>query len=71
MLNRFSSIRTSTVTFRTRQYFRVPRCLRMNGDDTRHDDRRVPVDDGLDTAVPVVDGHDSGSSVLAPTFANL
>ena len=43
------------VTFRTGQFFRVPRCLRTIGDDMC-DDRRVLVDDGLDSGVVVVDG---------------
>ena len=51
------------VTFRTRQHFRGPQCLRTNGDDTV-DDWRVFVDGGLDSAVVVVDGQDIGSAML-------
>ena len=58
------------VTFRTRQHFRGPRCLRTNDDDTG-DDWRVFVDGGLDSVVVVVDGHDIGSAMLAPTLLNL
>ena len=38
----------------------MPRCPRANSDDAR-DDRCVLVDDGLDSAVVVVDGRNSGS----------
>ena len=62
-----SAFGATEVTFRTRQHFRVPRCLRMNGDDTG-DDRRVVLDDGSDGVVAVIDGHDTFSGVFAPTF---
>ena len=46
--------------FRTGQFFRMPRCPRTNSNDAC-DDRCVLVDDGLDSAVVVVDGRNSGS----------
>ena len=55
-----SAFGTMEVTFHTGQHFRVPRCLQTNNDDTC-DDRRVLVDDDINSAVVVVDGLDSGS----------
>ena len=65
-----SAFGATAVTFRTSQHFRVPWCLGTNGDDT-YDDRRVHVDNGLDSAVVVVDGLDSVSGILAHTLLNL
>ena len=55
-----SAFDATEVTFRTGQFFRVPRGLRTISDDTC-DDRRVLVDDGLDSGVVVVDGLNGGS----------
>ena len=55
-----SAFGATEVTFRTGQFFRVPRGLRTISDDTC-DDRRVLVDDGLDSGVVVVDGLNGGS----------
>ena len=65
-----STFGTTDVTCRTRQHFRVPRCLRPNCDDTG-DDRRVLVDDGPDSVVVAVAGLDTGIDVLTPTLLNL
>ena len=50
-----STFGSTEVTFRTGQFFRMPRCPRTNSDDAC-DDRCVLVDDGLDSAVVEVDG---------------
>ena len=47
------------VTFRIGQFCRMPRYPRTNSDDA-YDDRCLLVDDGLDSAVVVVDGRNSG-----------
>ena len=55
-----SAFGATEVTFRTGQFFRVPRGLWTISNDTC-DDRRVLVDDGLDSGVVVVDGLNGGS----------
>ena len=55
-----STFGATEVTFRTGQFFRMPRCPRTNSDDAC-DDRCVLFEDGLDSAVVVVDEHNSGS----------
>ena len=55
-----SAFGATEVTFRTGQFFRVPRGLWTISNDTC-DDRRVLVDDGLDSGVIVVDGLNGGS----------
>ena len=55
-----SAFGATEVTFRTGQFLRVPRGLRTINDDTS-DDRRVLVDDDLDSGVVVVDGFNGGS----------
>ena len=55
-----SAFGATEVTFRTGQFFRVPRGLWTISNDTC-DDRRVLVDDGLDSGVVVVGGLNGGS----------
>ncbi|KAI0210896.1 hypothetical protein LSAT2_004323 [Lamellibrachia satsuma] len=55
-----SALGAAEVTFRTRQLFRVPWCLRTNPDDTRND-RGVVVHDGRDGGVVVVNELNSGT----------
>ena len=64
-----SAFGATEVTFRTGQLFRVPRGLRTISDDTC-DDRRVLVDDGLDSGVVVVDGLNGGSGSKESPLVN-
>ena len=65
-----STFGATEVTFRTGQYFRMPRCPRTNSGDAC-DDRCVLVDDGLDSAVVVVDGRNSGFGSHGECFTDL